>query len=937
MIKSIPYFLVFFLFFARAMGSDQRFLSTADTTKAQADSILRVIYYQALSEYDSGRYENAGQLYPQVVHLIETYSPHDSARLAIVYTTYGRILTSLWRNDEALSFYDKAIDFTPKTSNEDFALALVRKGISLAGLRDFTSALKFYEQAEKISLQPNNLNAEALKHIYTNKSLAFQSLNRYEESLTYLNIIESLPRLSDADKDIIARRKFFLYYTSMDSEKAEKLYKDLISNDLPSQTKFSLDFLYGIYLYVKKQKIDDAIKVFESLDSDLNEFSLSKLETLRYYNNLGNCYDLVNMRKKALDTYQKCLITLYPEFTSTDIKTDPPIASTYEEAQNLRLFRNKAEVLYKYSKITHDTSYLSSSLFNSLRSVNAIQKMRYRITSDQSQFLIAKDERNSFNLAQYIALERYTLTKDKYYLNLAFKVNEKGRSFTLLSAIRSQEAMDFGDVPPSVRKQEDELNRQLSLYDELLYNEKQKAEPNPGMISSWEDQLFKASNDYTGFLRKIEREYPEYYRLKFEDDVTDLYDIQDKIDKNTVLVEYSYMDSILIIYTASRKKMSATRVDLKPGFEDKCIEFLNLITTQSFSNNASAIYDNYITLAHELFTVLILPIKEQLDGENLIVIPDGAISYIPFDALLTAEVPGGVPDYRHIPYLVREYSVGYSYSTTIHFNPLKHVKIPSENILAFAPIYSKSENTNKASILLRSQDLIDLITLPGVTIEVNNISNLLKTDAYYNVAAKESVFKRLAGKYNVLHLAMHTMIDNNDPMLSSLIFTQVPDGNEDGLLHTYEIYNMKLNARMTVLSSCSSGYGKIQPGEGVQSLARGFAYAGCPSILMTLWEVGDYSAALLMTDFYKYLKDHRTKPQALRESKMNFINFSDELRANPYFWASYVVIGDSSPLYPFRNDMATLSGFLLLLPLGFLGMFYRSYTKEEKNRKKRVR
>jgi len=563
--------------------------------------------------------------------------------------------------------------------------------------------------------------------------------------------------------------------------------------------------------------------------------------------------------------------------------------------------------------------------------------MRYRITSDQSQFLIAKDERNAFRIAQYIAIEKFNQTGDKRFLNTAFTVNEKGKSFTLLSAIRGKKAMDFGDVPPTIRLKEQELNRQLSLYDELKYNEKQKKEPDPVLISNWEDQLFLVNQEYTSLLKKLEREYPEYYRLKFDNDVTDLFEIQEKIDKGTVLIEYSLLDSILFIYTASNKKMAVTRVDLEPGFEDRCVEFLNLLTTQSFNEKVDTTYCKYIQLAHELYKILIEPVKSQLDGENLIVIPDGAISYVPFDALLTEEVPAGDPAYRLIPYLIKQYSVGYSYSTTIHFNPLQRVKIPSENILAFAPIYASKIIINTDPIVLRDQEFLDLPSLPGVTLEVNNISEILKTDAYYNVGAKESVFKKLSGRYKVLHLAMHTQINNEDPMLSSLVFTQIPDGEDDGLLHTYEVYNMKLNANLTVLSSCSSGYGQLLSGDGVQSLARGFAYAGCPSVLMTLWEVADYSSVDVMTDFYKYLKKHRTKPQALRESKLNFLAEADGLKSNPFFWASYVVIGDSTPLYPFRSDLATLNTFLLLIPLGVLGAYGRKYKKElKKSRKTRI-
>jgi hypothetical protein len=91
-----------------------------------------------------------------------------------------------------------------------------------------------------------------------------------------------------------------------------------------------------------------------------------------------------------------------------------------------------------------------------------------------------------------------------------------------------------------------------------------------------------------------------------------------------------------------------------------------------------------------------------------------------------------------------------------------------------------------------------------------------------------------------------------------------------------------------------------------------------------------------MTDFYKYLKQHRTKPQALRESKLNFLAQADELRSNPFFWASYVVIGDSSPIYPFRTDMAALSAFMLILPLGFLQVYYKKFKKEEKKHSRKA-
>jgi CHAT domain-containing protein len=931
--KTLPYIIIFLLFFTQIKGNDLFLVAPNDTTRAQADSIMKSIHKLAFKERDLGKYENAEKLYQEVVRLKETYAPEDTFLLSNVYGNYAILLALVWKFDESLRYFDKSLLISNLSRNEEILIGkLLNKGNLHKDMLDLTLALEHFDQAEKILLKNNRENTNKLTEIYFHKSSAYSLSHKPAEALNYLDKILSLKNISQNEKNSINLMKFNLFARTNDYQKADEIFKQILKEPLTESFRMELLLDFAGYQYVNHNKLDDAIKLYLFIDKNCNKTNFTDKRFFQLYTNLGNCYDLKGMHAKALDTYQKALIQIYPNFTNTDYRFDPPLASTYEEAQNTTLFKNKAEVMCKYSKVTNDTSYLSVSLRNCLRSINIIQKMRFRVTSDQSQFLISKNERYSFNLTQYVALEQYALTKDKKYLNLAFEVNEKGKSFTLLSALRNQKAIDYGNIPDRIKKKEVELNRQLSLYDELIYNEKQKDAPDHQKISNWEDQLFLTNQEYLKLMHNLERDYPEYYRLKFDEDVTDLYDIQKKIDKNTVLLEYSNLDSILIIYSVSRDKMEATKVILEPGFEEKCLEFLNLITTQNFSDSVRSTFLKYKALAFELYSILIEPVKSQITGENLIIIPDGAISYLPFDALLTSDISTERLNYRHIPYLIKKYSVGYSYSSTLHFNPVKHIKVPTEVILAFAPFYSDASSDSSQYSQTRNQEFLNLKVLPGAIFEVNEISKIHRTDGYYNVAAKESIFKEISGRYNILHLAMHTQIDNNDPMLSKLVFSQIPDGEEDGLLHTYEIYNLKLNASLVVLSSCSSGYGKFQPGEGVQSLARGFAYAGCPSIVMTLWEASDYSTAFILSDFYKYLLQHRTLPQALRESKLEYLSHSDQLLSNPFFWASQVAIGDSSPIYPLDPETAALNAIMLLLPLGFLSIYYRKYRKESRNK-----
>jgi CHAT domain-containing protein len=165
---------------------------------------------------------------------------------------------------------------------------------------------------------------------------------------------------------------------------------------------------------------------------------------------------------------------------------------------------------------------------------------------------------------------------------------------------------------------------------------------------------------------------------------------------------------------------------------------------------------------------------------------------------------------------------------------------------------------------------------------------------------------------------MHTVIDNKDPMYSKLVFTQNNDSVNDGLLNTSEIFGLKLKAKMVVLSACSTGDGGYSKGEGVVSLARGFVYAGCPSLLMTLWEVEDQSSVTLMKNFYINLLKGDSKSLALRAAKIKFIKESKAENSHPFFWSSFVLMGNTDPIYYSVWVIVIPSGLVLILIFTFI-------------------
>ena len=327
---------------------------------------------------------------------------------------------------------------------------------------------------------------------------------------------------------------------------------------------------------------------------------------------------------------------------------------------------------------------------------------------------------------------------------------------------------------------------------------------------------------------------------------------------------------------------------------------------------------------------MIEPLDLDHSIEDLIIVPHGRLSYIPFDALLSEEVKVDKLDYRSLSYLVKKYDITYSYSAALHFKYFKSTRRYGRNILAMAPNYDFLEfDLNKQAYRHRQANRAVLRPLPGAKEEVMRLSEFSHCEALMGNNATEGNFKEKAGRFDILHLAMHTIINDSIPMFSKLVFAQSNDTIEDGFLNTQEIYNMKLNARLTVLSACNTGSGVMRKGEGVMSMSRAFLYAGCPSIVMTLWEVEDKMSANLMMDFYRFLFKGYSKPEALRKAKLLHIQNADPLKAHPYFWLGYIFVGDP---YPIKYNNNVLIAILVFSSMVFLLVIsiYHFFNKKKK-------
>lgn len=306
--------------------------------------------------------------------------------------------------------------------------------------------------------------------------------------------------------------------------------------------------------------------------------------------------------------------------------------------------------------------------------------------------------------------------------------------------------------------------------------------------------------------------------------------------------------------------------------------------------------------------------KLPTEVNKLIIVPDGQLNYIPFEILVTQISDQSSNTYQNLSYLLKKYTIQYLYSTNLHIQKSTSLDEPN-SLLAFAPKYITKINSPQREIqkeTLVRNSLKDLLFNQS---EISELNKYIDGNSFYEEEATEENFKAHAKKSSIIHLAMHSIMDDEKPLQSKLVFSPSLDTIEDGYLHAFEIYKMEVPAKMAVLSACNTANGLLANGEGLISLGRAFSYAGCPSVIMSHWAVDDKATAILMGYFYKHLAKGKTKSLALKDAKLEYLEKGTITNSNPFFWGAFITIGDDAPII----EAQKMSPFIIIVSL-FLGL-----------------
>jgi len=403
-------------------------------------------------------------------------------------------------------------------------------------------------------------------------------------------------------------------------------------------------------------------------------------------------------------------------------------------------------------------------------------------------------------------------------------------------------------------------------------------------------------------------------------------DVPAIIGRKDNYLSYIVSDSLLYILVVNRKYQHLTTVEIDSVFINRIMDFRKHLSNPDLSAHARKNFNSYQETGYYLYKTLVEPVRKYFISSDLLISPDNMLSYLPYEVFLTSTYDGEEIMYRELPYLMNDLSVSYTYSVSFMQEAGNGIYGRAKDLVAFAPMYTSVLNVDSLFMKRQAGDKI-LEDLPYARQEAEYVARVSDGVIFLNDDARESVFKVEAGKYDIIHLAMHTYLNDKNPMNSAMLFMQNGDMPEDGLLNTYEVYGIPLKARMVVLSSCNTGSGSLSSGEGILSLARGFLYSGSQSVVMSMWEIEDRSGTEIVKLFYDNLLKGKSKSVSLKRARIAYLKNASQLKSHPYFWSSLVIYGDDSPVFSSRMPLIAAGCLIFILVIIIAYRFmYRKYS-----------
>lgn len=819
-----------------------------------------------------GEPSEGNEIAANTITYLDRYFPGQNLVKGQALTLQGRSYLSLGRTDLALEYLDKAEALLGDHETLELATCLNDKGIAYLNNGNYELSLQNLERSLRI--RRSELSSTDLQI-----GDSFNNLGRYHQDTE--NPLQALVYFNRAQK---------IYATKLGAEHPKTA---LVSNNLAFANASQGDF-------------DEAVRLLESVRSNLDQkfsgdherkaFNLLSLADIKYQANdfdeaqvylaqalkmyvslfgekhpeVANCYFTMaktylkqELPKDAVEYYQKAIYANLLDQNYESIHDTPEIRDYFNAEGLLYALEGKAIALevFHYEK-SLNTSDLIAAIDSYEKCDELISVTRQIRQNEKDKISLGQTAKEIYEngIRLSVTLSQQTFKK-KQYLEKAFQFCERSKSAVLLEAINETKAKSFAGIPQNLIELEDSLKAEIAFFEQQLAAGQDQ--------ERFKNLIFQYQSAYQDFIKDLETNYPAYYDLKYSQNIASVEEIVEELEDDATLLSYFLGENQIYVFQVNKRGLSVHTLPREENLESQASALRNAIKYQ--------VAPTIISAAKALHSQLIP--KKIGKPHQIIIIPDGILGTLPFEAFADPEVEA--EGFANQNFLIEKYAIAYDYSATLLVNRKETDQSLAERVLLCAPINFDGNE-------------VQMATLPDSESEVREIKLFFLANGQADVVTKQEASEALMKSddlmdYKYLHFATHGQVNESKPELSRVFL--FPTESEDGSLYAGEIYNLKINADLVTLSACETGLGKIAKGEGIVGLSRALQYAGAKNLIVSLWQVADKSTSDLMIKFYdQHLHNNYSGYHAaLRQAKLHLLR--SEEYANPYYWAPFILVG----------------------------------------------
>lgn len=895
--------------------------------------------------YRIKKFEEAYNLFNNAYSVAETKLPQPNPTLATTCNHLGLIHTIKGHYENALSSHNQALTIQKDlwgTANDALVKTYLNIGSVYYYTGDYQQSLNYTNLAFNIQKTSSNTYDAELAETYSNMGLLHLRLENYQVALE--NYQQSLaikqeiyfashPKIATTYTDLALNyQKLGLFdKAQMASDHALIILNNTFEENHPD---FGVNYQLKGDIHFEQTDYKEAIDYYKrALDNRLASKTQGGPQIAETYLRIAKTYEEQKYNPMAILPYiQKGIQALVYQFENDDIFENPKLENILSNEYLLEAIQYKALMFGFLYNETGNINHLEASLSSYQLATELLLKtaLQYKIdnrkpiTLQLAKAIFEDGAQTSYELSKIVK----SSLRDKY-IHIGFQFSEQYKKYQQLLVLKSGNIKDFRGIEEEILSQEKQLKIDLDFYTEMLLAEQEKGElSNNNTIQYLQKHIAVLQKSYNDLLKKYQSQHPAYFKMKYELATLGVEDLQPYLQSflpQTAVISYFLGDSLGYSYSITKDTSFVKEFLIDISLKNNIKNLYSVLSDyQLLKNQPDESYHQYVANAYAVYQAVLnkalVPIEDK--ATNLVIMRDGGLHNLPFEALLTGVDDRQTP-FNELQFLVKSHTLSYAFSTSHFLQDMRKISSQNDAFLGMNRNYylaamQQDKNVNVAQLGNQLQN-----DWTNTEEFLASKANFERRKIYSDSEATKNNFLDATNNYEVVHLALLGFLDDASPLQSSLLFA--PKNNQDNYdyLSIAELYSADLNFDLLIINGLILQT-KEGANDGLGALQQALSYAGCLSTLASTWEVEPSTNQVLMNHFYQNLEQGMSKSDALTFAKRTFIEQQKDY-THPYFWSNYLLLGNPQTVeHPIENIYWTWwaiagGGMLVLFFLVWIG------------------